>query len=235
MVIDNFITQQIVSVTAAPVATGFNAAATASALGVERDILVTKTVGFPGEQIRARTNPFGATHLRISQDAGVRGTVDVVWDGIDGSSAVNASGLGGLSLLADGSTAFALRVGGSDVGGPVQVTLFQQGNAANTLSGTFTVPGGLLASQAADDVTLLLPFTSLTLAGTASANDILTSVGAIRLRVDGSAAAQEAWDSDYLYFRTVPEPMTLGLIAIAGLAVAGLRRRSPCHGAVMPV
>ena len=65
----------------------------------------------------------------------------------------------------------------------------------------------------------------MTVTGAASANDILTSVGAIRLRIDAQAAAQEAWDSNYTFFGTIPEPATLALIGVAAVALGAARRR----------
>jgi hypothetical protein len=225
LLIDDFITAQTVSVDAVPTATGFFSGPGVSALGGERDIFVTKSAGADGDRIRARTNPLNEDKLRISIDDGVRGFVDVVWDGADLSSAINASGLGGISLLADGAKAFALGVSGSDIGGPVAVTVFQQGAAGNFLSGVFNVPGGILAGVPGDDITLFLDFSSLTVTGAASANAILSSVGAIRLRVDATAAAQEAWDSNYTFFATAPEPATLALIGVAAVAIGAMRRR----------
>ncbi len=225
LLIDDFITAQTVSVDAVPPASGFFSGPGVSALGGERDIFVSKTAGADGDRIRARTNPLGENKLRVSIDDGVRGYVDIVWDGADNNAAINAAGLGGISLLADGSTAFALGVSGSDVGGPARVTVFRQGAAGNFLSGVFNVPGGILAGVPGDDVTLYLDFSSLTVTGAASANDILTSVGAIRLRIDAQAAAQEAWDSNYTFFGTIPEPATLALIGVAAVALGAARRR----------
>ncbi len=225
LLIDEFITAQTVSVDTVPLATGFFSGPTVSAHGVERDIFVAKTVGADGDRIRARTNPLNENKLRVSIDDGVRGYVDVVWDGADNNASINASGLGGISLLADGATAFALGVSGSDVGGPVEVTVFQQGAIGNFLSGLFNVPAGILAGVPADDITLYLDLASLAVTGAASANDILSSVGAIRLRVDAQAPAQEAWDSNYTFFGTVPEPATLALVGVAAVALGAARRR----------
>jgi hypothetical protein len=229
LIIDQFVTVQdsTTDLAAPPNKTAFSSVAAATALGGERDLLVTKIAGALGDRVRARTNPLAENKLRFSQDDGVRSTAQVVYDGFDGVQAVDPSGLGGLSLLDDGSTGFLLDITGSDVGGPIRIRVIEQGTLTNFIEGTLNAPGGILGSTPLDDITVGLLFTSMTITGTSSLNDILTNVGAIILTIDATGLSQESWDLNVTFFRTsvqVPEPSAI-ILMMFGLAAIGSTRR----------
>lgn len=221
LMIDDFSTFQISEISAAaPAAMGTSQAAV-EAIGGERDIWVTKTVGADGERVRARVNPMSAAFLRVSIDD-AQGRVALTWDGNDGdASSINYAGLGGINLLANAGTQFDLGVEKSDIAGPLRITVFDAADlsGATFASGTVNVAGGILSA----DPTVLysLLFGSMS-ASAGTVNGILANAGAIQLEVDASAAAQESWDINLSFFGTnaaspVPAPavpLTLALVVM---------------------
>ena len=228
--IDDFITVQNAEVTAAApgIQSTGNVMNTASAIGVERDLYVEKTVGGDGERVRARVNPNGLDLLRMTVDD-ARGRVVVTWDGSDGlfgPGQVDYDGLGSIDFTVD--QVLQILVTFSDVGGPVRLTFWD----ANDLTGntyaqhTFNVPGGI---PAASMVLLSAAFNNANFTAVGdSLSNILASVGAIQLEIDATAVAQQGWDMRIDFVRTVPEPATLAMLGLgfAGLLVAGRRKSS---------
>ena len=130
------------SVTAPPTqGVGSVANPTLTAIGVERDLFVSKTSGADDERLRARVNPADSTKLRIDADAEVTGSTFVTWDGIDGNpdpfTGIDFNGLGGVNLTAGGD-AFELIITFSDVGGPIKFSVFD--NTANSAASVALFP-----------------------------------------------------------------------------------------------
>lgn len=227
--IDDFVAPQDVSVTASapPTQIGFASTAAPTAIGGERDLGVTKTAGADGERVRVRTNPLGANLLRMTQDE-TNGTVVVTWDGFDGSSAINASGLGGINLGAGLlNPFFELNLTFSDVGGPIVLEIFEQGNIGNFAQATIVAPGGVASGSS---VLLTKAFSDFIAFGSSSLDAIFGNVGAIAMVIDARAVAQEGWDMrlDYVKTRgTVPvTPIALpGGLALVMLGLGLLGRR----------
>ncbi len=227
--IDDFVATQDVSVDAAAPPNQLNFASTVAptAIGGERDLLVTKTAGVAGERVRARINPLGANLLRLTQDE-ANGTVVVSWDGFDGSGAIDASGLGGIDLGAGlVNPFFELNLTFSDVGGPIVLEVFEQGNIGNFAQATINAPGGVASGSS---LLLTKAFSDFIAFGSSSLGAIFGNVGAIAMTIDARAVAQEGWDMrlDYLKTRGTVPVTTIALpggLALMGLGLAAMRRR----------
>lgn len=232
VLIDDFVVQQEVIASGVPISTAFDANSDAgiTAIGGEREIYVRKTAGQDGERVRARTNPVGLNLLRMTIDE-ANGLVQVIYDGIDGGPppvgtafpGINYSGLGGLDLtggLAD--PFFELLLTFSDVGGPLRLSVFEQGGGSKFASTTFAVPGGVPSGSPEP---LTRDFADFVLNGATTLSKVFSSVGAILLEIDATAVAQEGWDMRIDYVKTrgteqIPVPATLALL---GVGLLGLR------------
>lgn len=192
---------------------------TLTALGVERDLFVSKTAGAEDERYRARVNPIGETKLRIDADAQVTGSTFVTWDGVDGNpnpfTGIDYDGLGGVNLIA-GATAFEIVVSFSDIGGDIKFSVFENtGNsAADVATATLSIPGGIPADT---PTAFQLPFADFT--GTTSA---LSDAGAILMEVQNPNGA---WDINIQSVQTVPEPTAFALAGLGLLMPLALRRK----------
>ena len=192
---------------------------TLTALGVERDLFVSKTAGAEDERYRARVNPIGETKLRIDADAQVTGSTFVTWDGVDGNpnpfTGIDYDSLGGVNLIA-GATAFEIVVSFSDIGGDIKFSVFENtGNsAADVATATLSIPGGIPADT---PTAFQLPFADFT--GTTSA---LSDAGAILMEVQNPNGA---WDINIQSVQTVPEPTAFALAGLGLLMPLALRRK----------
>lgn len=224
--IDGFFTTQEVNVAGAapPNQFGFSSVTAAGVIGGERDLQVIKTQGADGERVRARVNPLGSNLLRMTIDE-ANGLVQVVWDGIDGSSALNPFGLGGIDLSAGLlNPFFELNLTFSDVGGPIVLEVFQQGSITNFAQAVLSAPGGIASGSS---ILLTQAFSDFIAFGTSSLDAIFRNVGAIAMTIDARATAQEGWDMrlDYIKTRGTAQVALPGSLALAMVGLVLLRRR----------
>ncbi|QDS90823.1 Large cysteine-rich periplasmic protein OmcB precursor [Rosistilla ulvae] len=175
-------------------------------LGGERDLLLTYTSG-----LRVNLDTIPASGLiSYSSASGAFGGFEIVYDGVDGSTNINATGLGGANLDDNGSAEFLQLMLGADAAGvPITLTIFS--DDANFSTFSTTVP------QTADGVAtdeLLIPLNSFVDTGNGAD---FSNVGAIRVAITGSAA----FDSQVAVIGTLGqtnqtanfamfEPLTLG-------------------------
>src|SRR5439155_20006412 len=175
-VIDDF---QKGQTTLARAAAGTDSSAVSGAmLGGERDVAVTLS---SGSSISAGV---ALGRFRFNQDAGVTGTAEIVWDGVDGNAtSLNPTGLGGVDLTAGGQDAFLLGVNSLDQAATITFTVYSGTTASSSL--ILPLPGGVTSPNYVS-----IPFN--TFAGSAN----FGSVGAIRL--DISAPGDATLDLDFL-------------------------------------
>ena len=142
-------------------------------VGGGRDILVSRTAG--GGTVVGDVNTSVANSFSLSIGASTQGTALIQWDGIDGSCALNPTGLGGISLNPDDGLAVYVRE--VDLNGALTMRVYTNGTSFSTFS--YVIP----TSIAAPGQTLYFPFELFTPSG-GGAN--FANVGAIELLVDGT-------------------------------------------------
>jgi len=177
-VIDDFISpvgagQALLANSGGP-ATVSSFASTVTAIGVERDMVVTATLG--SVQFEANGTAFPG-NLNYNANFGATGNAKIVWDGADNNATnLSPSGLGGENLRSLGDTGFEFAVGTSQ---PVTLNLIVHSGPANSSTATFNVPVSSLD-------TLYVPFTSfVTTTGTGAD---FSNVGAIELLINAPVA-----------------------------------------------
>jgi hypothetical protein len=212
-----------------------------SIIGGYRDIIADTTasdgIGTPRTELEV-----GGGGMSFSTSSGDTGIGTIQWDGRDGSSALDATGLGGLDLINQpgcplaGCNAFVAQVLVADQGFFYQIGVYS--GAANYSILTATTQFAVASLTEADylfDWFLLasgdyllggLPFN---IQRVGSGPDF-TNIGALEFRVNQGGAATAAVDLaiDSITKRGVPEPNVLALMAIGGFAVslAGRRRKT---------
>lgn len=229
ILIDTFQTPQSVVVTAAAPASTNSVALTALAVGVERDIRVTKTSGVNGTTVGIYTNPFGFGALRQDISASTRGSTLISWDGIDNNASVVAyTGLGGLNLGV-GNGFFEIDVIFSDRGGPVTFTIYDASDVTGTkrATGMVNIPQNLDVDYPNNPPQIsTLNFAGMSLLGGAT-SAIFSNIGAITMLIDATAIAQSGWDlgiAEIRAFNGIPNPAGLALLGL-GLTLLPLYRR----------
>ena len=183
VVVDDFSTNQAALTLTFPPAgtTASSSVSGGGVLGTERDALVNLASGVIAGNSMSAFVSSGA--FSYSQSATITGSGMLVWDGIDGSSTIDSTGLGGVDLTAGGTQdALHLLVAFDDL--PAIATLAVATDAGNTSTTSFNLPG-LIFSNAH----FVVPFSALTPAVGAGAD--LTNVGAIMLFVGSASTAPD--------------------------------------------
>lgn len=172
--IDPFnVTAQAVQVnTGTPTAT--SSVAASEVVGGERDIRATFTSGLANLDVAVVP---GSSLFTFSSGANVIGTALVQYDGADGdATALNATGLGGISLNSNNSLAgFQISTRGDSAGQAVVIRVYS--SATNFSTATVTPPNQVTPEP------IFVPFSAFTVGGGTGAN--FNSVGAIELFIDG--------------------------------------------------
>lgn len=201
VMIDNFATQQILQLPAGGLNSASNSAAAVEVLGGERDVQITRTIG--NDAVELLINPTGSDRLLSASSAvGTTAVWSVVWDGVDGSSTVDAYGLGGVDLTEGGiNTGFLFRVR-SDL--PATLEIVATGASGGSTSATLPLPGG--------EATLQSRFLGF---GAFPSPALFSDTGSLSLSLTGSAGTDA--QLDYVLV-TVPEPS--GAVAALGALLA---------------
>lgn len=182
-------------------------------IGGERDIEVIAGTG-----VIASAEVFN-DQLLIASSGGRGGSevfsVEVQWDGIDGSSAVDTDGL---FPSADFSqlNGFSAEVNNSDGSGSFDVTLWDTFGETAVLNLNFLPVGAPFGPPG--PITFSIPFTLFT--GINASLD-LSSIGAIVLKL----ASEGDTDIRVAAIRAVPTPSTLAVLGLGLLGFAGFARR----------
>jgi len=157
---------------ATPTATSI--AAASEAIGGERDIAIALTTGtlpltLSIDQANSNLLAFGA-------ELGVTGTALIQYDGADGSTTLNATGLNGVDLT-DGQSGAGIRLTafGDQSGASATVRIYS--NAGNSSSAQFVIPNQGSAEE------LFIPFSAFTALSGGGAD--FSNVGAIEVFMQG--------------------------------------------------
>ena len=168
-------TQSVVANPGTP--TDDDSTAAPEAIGGERDVLVNYTSG--AGNVTLNVNAFGSGQLTFSSDSGVVGNTTVQYDGVDGSTVLAATGLGGVDLSAsDSGAGLLLSTRGDTVGGTVQIRVYT--DAVN-----FSTSDPIAIPSAASVQDIVVPFSDFTASGGSGAD--FTNVGAIEIEITGVA------------------------------------------------
>lgn len=194
--------------------------ADATVLGGYRELIVSKTGGFDAAAAADTTLTtslaVGGGKLRFSNDNDVSGVGIARWDGSATGGAINATGLGGASLLAYGN-AFVIDVISSDPGATFNFILEAYTNAGQYSSYTLAGTGvGIYSITFAD----LLGAGATTVGGGVD----VTNLGALQLTILPMGASTFGLDLA-IDTISVPEPASLALVGLSLLGLGVMRRR----------
>lgn len=154
--------------------TATSSVAASEVVGGERDIRATFTSGLANLDVAVVP---GSSLFTFSSGANVIGTALVQYDGVDGdATALNATGLGGISLNSNNALAgFQISTRGDSAGQAVVIRVYS--SATNFSTATVTPPNQVTPEP------IFVPFSAFTLGGGTGAN--FNSVGAIELFING--------------------------------------------------
>jgi hypothetical protein len=208
-------------------------------LGGERDLLIDQIAqDGPIDPSIESSIGVAVSRLAFSNDTGAMGVGEVQWDGVDGSGALDATGLGGLDLTAGGTlNAFLIETISSDANWNFEVIAYTDATnwtrisfaATEVPSGTGPVFSTISFNGFTNDLlcgqTNPVPgVNEITCSGTGVD---LANLGALQLILNtGNAGLPSAFDIDLRLanITTVPEPGVLGLMGL-GLMAAGFASR----------
>jgi uncharacterized repeat protein (TIGR01451 family) len=165
---------QTLTANAAVTATSSSFAATSAAIGSERDMIVTATLGSVTFEANGAAFP---SNLNYNANFGATGRSTVIWDGADNNpTTLSPSGLGGEDLTALGETGFLLSVGSSQ---PVTLSLIVHSGPTDSSTATINLAAGAID-------TLYVPYSSfVTTTGTGAD---FANVGAIEFLTEAATA-----------------------------------------------
>ncbi len=189
----------------------------AGALGVERELLLAVTND--GFGLYAAVAELLVDGLEYDQNASGRGYVQAIYDGQDGSSNLNFSGLGDFDLTQSGANdQFQIRGGADIANGEIIVTVYS--SASDYSRQVLSVPAGTDFTY----TNFYFSFVGMTDFG---AGADFTQVNAIVLELNGLKASSVEMGIDL--FLAIPEPFAVWPVAgMACVVLLGrrLRRRA---------
>lgn len=217
--------QQVTATGAVPSATQIISASPSSVIGGVRQIDVQKSTG----SVILSNIQIGV--LSHSQNASTRGASNYIWDG-NPLPGVQASGLGGVNLLADGATAFRVTVSEFDFPGNQPIFLNFTVYDASDSTGTVKLSKGILPIDAAvtNERIFEIPFSTFQVAGTEATS--FTNVGAISLFIDGTASPAHDLDISFVGTngRCTQVPVNRLVVDLCGVCAGDNSTCSDCEG-----
>jgi uncharacterized repeat protein (TIGR01451 family) len=180
--VDSFATDQSLMLTFPPALTSASSSVSgAGILGGERDIGIGLTSGvIAGNTV---SSVVSSGFLSYSQDATIAGTAIIVWDGADGSDALNWTGLGGIDLTNSGQEdALVLSIAFDDL--PLNAVINVITDAGNASFATLPLPGLIFATT-----NYTIPFSAFTPWAGAGAD--FANVGAITFEAGSNVTAPD--------------------------------------------
>ncbi len=181
--IDTFNTNQAsLSLTYPPSGTSTSSSVSgAGILGGERDVQVNLTGGVIAGNTMSAVVSSG--FFSYSQDATIAGNALVQWDGTDGSTGLNATGLGGVDLTVGGTQdGLLLNTFFDDL--PVNVNITVYTDAGNASKMSFVMPGLLFSST-----NFVIPYNSFVTFLGAGAD--FANVGAVTMTLGSTVTAPD--------------------------------------------
>lgn len=159
-------------------ATADSVIAATEAIGGERDIFIANTAGTGNLNIDA---DLGNSNLfTFASGTGVVGTALIQYDGLDGTTTLAPTGLGGVNISAgDPFAGLLISTRGDSPNSTVEVRIYS--NATNFSRTVVDIPDQVLREE------IFVPFSAFTLGVGAAAVADFTSVGAIEVFIDGEA------------------------------------------------
>jgi MYXO-CTERM domain-containing protein len=216
VVVDSFDTIQTNTVSGTPSGykSRFDWVSAAEALGGERDIFVERTSANAGT-VRVDVDFSIPSVLSFASGPSTAGRALIAWDGVDGSSLTNFTGLGGLNFYQGGTNdAFLIRRT-SDLGASMTIRVYTDG--ANYSEATISVPADPTFTFSNE----FLYFTNFSI-GAGSGADF-ANVGAVTMLIDGTGNL--GTDVAVEWFSVVPEPASAVLGLLGACAFLAHRRR----------
>jgi hypothetical protein len=183
-------------------------------LGGERDMVVTRASDF-GIAMAAFGDGLTYVHAASSQGTGL-----IVWDGADGDSAVDPTGLGGIDFTnGGGEDKVGIPLLASNLPAPIVLTAYTDG--ANYSTATVLLPGGVPPQQR-----MSVLFANFAVAAGSGAD--FTNIGAFSLFIDGSSTPGLLVRFDSI----APEPSTATLLLFGIRGLAPIDSRATLAGPV---
>ncbi len=210
LLIDVFDAAQTVSVSGAPLGPKsiFDSITAPGILGGERDVFLQRTSANSGS-ISVDVDGSFAGALAYASSPATTGSALMTYDGTDGASGINFTGLGGIDLTQAGLNLGINLSTTSDNGASVTFTIYTDA----THFSLFTVP--VLADPTFTFTDYFVDFASFVPTG-ADGGANYTNVGAITVLLDGTSNPGTDIGIDY-FAASVPEPAGSLLVLCAGL------------------
>ncbi|MFA4927209.1 MAG: hypothetical protein WC558_01745 [Patulibacter sp.] len=214
--IDSFaVDQSALTLTVPPAGTTASSSVSGGGiLGGERDLELALNGGVIAGSTTSATVSSGL--LSFTRDTSIAGNVRLTWDGLDGSSTVDPSGLGGIDLTAGGrQNALDLAMTSADL--PASVSVMVMTDPTHISTATVGLPGPVVTGRH-----VVIPFSSITPLFGAGAD--LTDVGAIHVTIGTHDAATSLVFDELTTDALLKAPMTVALTGDVngdGLAEAG--------------